>query len=297
MSANVPRRSVLVLSMAVAACQDPRATKAAHDDDLPADTLVTPESQLLGKPADMVVMSDGSLLILDYSRPSILALDSTGSRTLREIGRPGSGPGELRIPIGLAVRGDTVITANVGNGRFEFYLRSGEPLPSRPAPAAALSGRLALNPDGGFILPTNGADSTLARLYGPNSLSSYGIGVPLVPYDPVYRLGPYRAAALRGEVPDYYRNGVLTSLGSDSVVWLAFTTEPMVERLGPGGRSLGRTRIADPALAGIRQRYIARNREDSAGRRVYPLLYMADLKPEAGSGSCSTCRPGRRRSS
>jgi hypothetical protein len=222
------------------------------------------------------------VFLLDYGGPEILRLDATDHSVVRRFGGSGAGPGELRVPLGLAIRGDTIVTTNVGNGRFEFFSTIGDPLPSRPAPAGALVGRLSLTPDGGFSLPTNGSDSSLARLFHPDGRPANGVGAPIVAHDPSFDLGAFRAATLRGEVPSYYRNGVLAALAPDSVVWLALNTEPAVMRFGPGGQLLGRSDLSDPAFPSIRQWNVERNRDDSTGRRVYPLLYFADLKPEGG---------------
>lgn len=267
--------------LGIGACTlKPREEAPPYVDLQEVDTLVTTESGTLSIPADIVVAGDGSIFVLDYGGPHILQLDPEAQSIIHRIGRPGAGPGELRTPLGLAIRGDTIVTTNAGNGRFERFLIDGSVLPGRPAPPGALLGRLSLNSDGGFILPTNGADSTLARLYGPDGQAAHGVGQAMLPFDPIFRLGAYRNAAIRGEVPDYFRNGVIAAIADDSVVWLAMNTEPAIERFDARGNSLGRTTLSSPVFATIRQWYIDRNRNDSTGSRVYPLVNFADLKPE-----------------
>jgi hypothetical protein len=272
---------VAIAGLVATACQGQAPTRTLGTGTTFVDTVISAESGLLNKPADITVTPDGGLLILDYGKPSIVEITDAGGIG-REWGHAGSGPGELLIPLGLASRGDTLFTTNVGNARFEIYLRSGEVLPSRPAPAEARYARLAMNPDGGYILPTNGQSGSLAGGFNRDGSLAFSVGQPVVPPSPQFDLGGFRQAALHGEVPDYYRNGALVALAEDSTLWLAMNTEGTIARYSVTGQLLGQTTIDDSLFPAIRSRYIQRNKDDSTGRRVYPLYYFADLQVESG---------------
>jgi hypothetical protein len=280
MTHKTPRSLSAITALIVIACQvqehDARIATGAV-----VDTVIAGESGLLNKPADMAITPDGAVLLLDYGKPSILEITESGS-IAREWGHSGSGPGELLIPLGLAYREDTLFTTNVGNSRFEIYLRSGEVLPSRPAPSEARYGRLSLNPDGGYVLPTNGQGGSLASVYTRAGSLALSVGEPVVPPSRSFDLGAFRAAALRGEVPDYYRNNALVALAEDSTVWLVLNTEGLIARYSASGQLMGQSAIDDSLFPAIRARYIQRNKDDSTGRRVYSLSYFADLRPDSG---------------
>lgn len=277
-----PLYSAVAAAILAMACREEAREQIPEYTTILVDTLVTTESGLLAKPADMAVTTDGTLLVLDYGKPSIVELDDSATSIVREWGHSGSGPGELLLPLGLAVRGDTLITTNVGNGRFEIYLRSGAILESRPAPTEARTAGLALNPDGGYVLPTNGQEGSLAKICRRDGSVAYRVGDPIVPPASRFDLGGFREAALKGEVPDYYRNNALAALAEDSTTWLALNTEGTINRYSAKGQLLGRTDITDSLFPAILARYVQRNKDDSTGRRVYPLSYFSDLWPEGG---------------
>ena len=277
-------RAVLTLLLAAtSACgRAPSASPADVVTLVAVDTLVTAESGILTKPADMVVGANGDLFVLDYGGPDIVRLSANADSVLGRLGGPGAGPGQLRLPLGLAIRGDTVLTTNVGNGRFERLLITGEALPSRPAPPEAYTGRLALNPDGGFVLPTNGADSALARLFDADGRRGAGMGTPVAPFVPGFDPARDRATIFRGEIPDLHRNGVVAVLGPDSTVWVAMNADSVIVHFDARGQLLGRTALTHPAFAAIRTWMVERNRRDSTQMRVYPLLHFVDIKAEGG---------------
>ncbi|MFN0180507.1 MAG: hypothetical protein ACKVZ0_17035 [Gemmatimonadales bacterium] len=246
------------------------------------DTILAEDSGVLSRPADIAFSETGRLFVLDYGDSSILLLNDSATGVERRIGRAGSAPGELKWPIGLVVIGDTIVTANTANGRLERYTVGGQVLPSRPVPVALTQGRVSLAGDGGFTLPVNGEGGALAVLYSADGRPTRRIGFPIVEAGASYHAGAFHDAALRGEVPAYYRNAALVAHGLDSTVWLALTTEGRIQRFGPLAQApIAELTVNDPTFAAIKAAYTRRNREDSTGRRYHPLLLFADLKVEA----------------
>lgn len=73
-------------------------------------------------PTNLALASDGALYVADgYGNARIHKFDP-GGRCLFSWGAPGTGPGEFRVPHGIALRSDgTVIVADRENSRLQFF--------------------------------------------------------------------------------------------------------------------------------------------------------------------------------
>lgn len=249
---------------------------------LVADTLASADADAFFRPADIVLLASGELAVLEYTPSAIVVIDSSSGARSRRIGGPGKGPGELEQPLGLQLSGDTLVTLNAGNGRIERFLVDGTVLESRPAPIGAHLGRFAFNPDGGMLLPTAGADSTLLRVLAPDGTLAHRIGRPRVPFTRQYNLDAFRAQAERLEVPDYYGNDVLATMSPDSIFWLAFGAIPEVAAYNRDGSVIATFRVPDSLSTPILEDYRRRNREAGGTPRFHQLLYFADIRFDDG---------------
>lgn len=77
--------------------------------------------------ADIAFAPDGHLFIADgYGNARILEYDGNGKR-LRQWGKPGTGPGELHLPHGIAIHADgSLFVADRENGRIQHFTREGK---------------------------------------------------------------------------------------------------------------------------------------------------------------------------
>lgn len=81
---------------------------------------------MLGRVGPLTVGPRGQYLLLDVAEPRVVELDVAG-RLSRTFGRPGAGPGELRLPSALATSGDTLLSVlDFGQRRvLSWHLRTG----------------------------------------------------------------------------------------------------------------------------------------------------------------------------
>lgn len=81
---------------------------------------------------DIVVLPDGRLVVLDGRLPAVRMYSASG-RWLRDLGRPGEGPGEYREPMAIAA-----VTGGIGildrGGRIETVNLDGRPVRSARVP-------------------------------------------------------------------------------------------------------------------------------------------------------------------
>lgn len=244
------------------------------------DTIVSVEDAILQLPGDVASTAEGTLLAVDFGGHEILELDLATRGVKQRYGRRGRGPGDLNFPLGLVVRGDTIATSNSGNRRIEQYLRDGTVLPSRRPVPAAFAGRLTFDHFGGYIVPTNGVDSSLVLVFDSRDSLVARLGAPVVPPTREWRFDEYKAAVIRGEVPDYFKNGTIAASAVDSTVWVAHYTQPLLERYARSGELLLRVSLEDSVLPRIYEQFKQRNVQDSASIQVHQLYYVMDLAVE-----------------
>lgn len=256
---------------------EPATARVTHLT-LAVDTPWSADAAVFARPADMVVLAPGELAVLEYAPASIVRVSSATGAGITRIGGPGAGPGELSTPLGLHRIGDTLLTLNTGNQRIERYRTDGTPFPSRRAPVGFGLGRFAFAPDGGFLLPTSGADVTLLRVLDADGELVHRIGQLRAPFTRTFDVVAFRALAEQLLVPDYYANDVLAAATEDSVYWLAYNAFPEIIALRPAGDTVASFRLPDSIAAPILLDYRERNRTEKDPRRFQQLLYFADLR-------------------
>lgn len=94
-----------------------------------------------------------NLYVLDRGNHRVLVFDRAG-RFLREIGEEGDGPGELRVPVSMALAADGTLTvADLAQRRFNLFQRDGTFLRSVPFDdeTGVPMGTIAAHPAGGVV--------------------------------------------------------------------------------------------------------------------------------------------------
>jgi hypothetical protein len=128
----------------------------------------------------------GNLYVFDRQSSRVVVVDPTGG-FLREIGQPGEGPGELRMPVTFTVlRDGTVIVADMGHRAYSLFGSDGtfQRLVSMGGDGGMIRiGDLAADPRGGAVF-SGGGNTVVAMSRGP------GQGEPEQPTTrPIERIG------------------------------------------------------------------------------------------------------------
>jgi len=85
-----------------------------------------PDEYLFGSVRSIAVDDDHNVYVLDGQARHVRAYDSEGTY-LRTLGRDGEGPGEFKVPIGLAISEGRLLVRDPANGRVQlFALETGE---------------------------------------------------------------------------------------------------------------------------------------------------------------------------
>lgn len=107
-----------------------------------------PEATQFGLIASVAVTPDGRIVVLDQQNRQVRVFAPDGT-FLSAMGTAGSGPGELSnfAIAALVGTGDTIIVADPGNGRFQWFAE-GEPAGDHPmrVPTGTMPNRFALLP-------------------------------------------------------------------------------------------------------------------------------------------------------
>jgi hypothetical protein len=122
-----------------------------------------------GQIASIDVGSDSSVYVLDGQAHTVRVFDSSG-KFVREMGRPGSGPGELgQTALSVLVGpGDTVFVADVMQPRVNRYGPDGKESGTIPLSGRGVSMKWAITSDGMLVhqtraLPNAGPDAAQAQ--------------------------------------------------------------------------------------------------------------------------------------
>jgi hypothetical protein len=101
------------------------------------------EEYMLGDIADIALGRDGSIFALDRQVPVVRQYDAQG-RFIRNIGRRGQGPGEMRSPSGIALTRDgRLLLWDTANWRINIYSATGDILPQITTPSGSSGSSMA----------------------------------------------------------------------------------------------------------------------------------------------------------
>jgi hypothetical protein len=249
------------------------------------DTVVTTESGLIGGLADWAVHPDGSLFVLDFQSRQVHVLDpgaAAGGRSLRTIGRPGQGPGELDRPASLFLGAESFMVADPGNGRFQEFTFEGEPGTSREfpdcarGPAPPVSG-----PRGELVRPTLGFTQGMAVVCSADGEELRRLGEHLAPGQAMVNMAELRAQVLEGEVPGILLNSASPVAGDDGGVWLVMSAARQVERYDAQGERTFRVTVDEPEFEEVRAAWIEQNRQLDVGN-LAGLSYLLSAREVGG---------------
>ena len=110
----------------------------------------------------------GNLYVLDRQASRVTVVDRSGA-LVREIGQPGEGPGEFRMPLGFTVLPDgRVVVADVGHRAYQLYDSDGsfERMVSMGDGSVIRIGGLAPDPTGDAVI-SGGGGNVIAMREGP----------------------------------------------------------------------------------------------------------------------------------
>lgn len=191
------------------------------------DTIIPPGNEVLLRPTELALDDHGLLYIADAGANSILVFDSAG--TLRtSIGHEGAGPGELQAPRSLQAGGDSLRLLDAGNARFAVFTLAGQFVRTQLAPGIALTGAVALSPDGAAVIGLGGKDSALAQGMSPDGELGSRFGVPLAPVSGYWDFSAIKQEIRDGRVPAVMRNLTLPVMAQHGPTWLCLSAEGII---------------------------------------------------------------------
>ena len=79
-----------------------------------------PDEYLFGSVGAITVDDDHNVYVLDDQARSVRVFDSAGKH-VRTLGREGEGPGEFKVPIGIAISDGRVLVRDPANGRVQLF--------------------------------------------------------------------------------------------------------------------------------------------------------------------------------
>ena len=185
MKASRPARFVALRSI-IAAVLVGGACSSDHFGQPPelrvedVSVVVSTESSLISRPADIAVDEDGQVYVLDNLAAQIVVLSADWE--LRQvIGREGSGPREFKRPMGITLGPDSIRVVDLGNGRLQTLSLHDEFTRTTALPLESEMGPVAVSEEGGFLAGTVGLHDALAAHYDPAGVRRGTFGIPPAP--------------------------------------------------------------------------------------------------------------------
>lgn len=237
-----------------------------------AATIVSLESELIGRPTHIDVDESGRVWIADPLARRVLAV-GPGGDSPSFIDKEGEGPGELRSPVRVVASDSLIQILDSGNMRVQSYRPDGQPIAERRIADLMLAVG-ALAPDGRVAVPTSGHDGVLARVYVPGEADPRLIGEAIVPPAP-WNFPAMKNEIATGRVPDQFRNEVMPVLGRDGTTWLLVQTAAEVRRYDEAGALVWSRELDVPEIEAARREFFRRNEEEPSPSVLVPLTTFA----------------------
>jgi hypothetical protein len=259
--------------------EDPSQVLGREEHEITAspEVMITTESGVIGEVSDVLVGEGGAVFLSD-PQASVVHRILPGSGFAAPIGRPGAGPGELRLPGSMAFLGDTLAVVDLQNGRVQFYSPEGDALGSRPLPPdlSPVVGPT-LGPSGDLILPTVGRDSALAIVYFENGQERLRIGRSSGERWTQVDERELRQEVVDGKLPSLLLNLSLPVPAQDGTIWLVLQSQGVVERYDRNGSRTLSVSLSEPEFGPIEEDFIKKNRDaDPEFPGIYALRYFVD---------------------
>lgn len=162
-----------------------------QDRALPADlaevfrvgSMDGDEWETFGEIGGLAFDARGNLYVFDRQSSRVVVTDPSG-RLLREVGKAGEGPGELRMPVGFTVlRDGTVVIADMGHRSYQIFGPDGAfqrmiSMGGGEGGGMIRIGQLAADPRGGAIF-SGGGGMQISMRAGPGGASEPPPGRPI----------------------------------------------------------------------------------------------------------------------
>jgi hypothetical protein len=288
---TIPRRlgNVALLVILLSCGQEPRSEEPFNLELPQPEVLVSTESELIGRPSDIALDSEGHIWVADLLNKRVVLLGRDG-RLIRTIGREGDGPGEFRWPMTVVANDSLVRVYDPGHRAIQDYRPDGTHLADHPgAPVGPSWSGAALSVTGSLVVGNyNGEDGALATLRRLNGPAVIRLG-PLVVPPATPQLGLFelseaiKAEAKKNGFPEQLRNMVIPAVGDHETVWLLVQTEREVRKYSRDGSLLWQRTLEVPEVETVLQEFFRRTTEEESGAPAFPPIVMGQAREVKGT--------------
>lgn len=292
MKATVQKQSAIpalatgiILLFLAAGCGGPddqraAAGKAGTVVAIPASELqpfLTFEEDSIAGPADLALLPDGAVAVLDYKLNKVLVYSAGGRRRIA-FGKEGKGPGEFTRPVHIQQVGGHLYVGDQGQQVWQKFSPSGTFLETIRSDESTLSFQDIQLMDGlSFLVPANGRQ---------NSLLIYKKGTDDQPLYFGKSMGDSTAKvvnfqkniqqAKNDEVPDLFKN--MVHLGYDEHHFYAFLKSyGRLQQYDRSGQLQWESRLDLPFMQRLYEEFVEENK-DGDPRSLRMLLYAYDME-------------------
>jgi len=197
--------------------------------------LDTPGGAILFSPSDMAIGNEGEIVVSDARANKIFVFDSVG-RVFREIGREGSGPGDLNGPRFIAIEAGLIKVFEARNSRFQYFSEAGESLKVQPCRFDVGMGMLIFGHRDDVFVSTKGLRTEdLIRHYLISGQELDPIGRIEGRSFELYDMLEIQEGLIKKKLPDACRNDLLLVATPRGLIYAIFQALPLIRIYSPEG--------------------------------------------------------------
>ncbi len=240
------------------------------------------EWELFSGKIEVAIDGEGRLYVLDKIHDRVTAFTRSGEAST-VLGRPGQGPGEFRMPMGIRAIGlDAVSIYDPGRSAFLHYSYNGDLLGDIRFEGMPTLGRAVPHPDG-FLAPgrffargetASGGDGESVNLASESERAIREVHRAWRPSSTMISVGSGGGASL-SEAPDAFQPPLLMAGLPDGTILLVDSVTYRIHRLSQGGEELGvitrpirPLEVDEDLRRKVRQRLLAAAREGEKVTRI-----------------------------
>lgn len=210
-----------IICILLSGCSQPE--KASFDwSGVPADSLtslrpvITFEEHNIANPRNMMVLSDGNLLLLDYSSNRYHIL-SPQYEILHTFGGEGEGPGEFMSPVEINEVNGALLITDRNTLRISRYSLSGALLGSFNYRSSAAERRAIGLRDSVYVTQSDGSDGELLFHQDLRTGTGYSIGTAKSGVFSVPDIEKGARQVRAGEIPDFMKREIFLDADSTQI--------------------------------------------------------------------------------
>lgn len=227
-------------------------------------------------PGQIDMLNGSDIAILDFQKNEVLVF-SPESESLFSFGGEGRGPGESLAVSSLHIVNDAIYIVDLGQRIVNQFSSSGEYIRSFIFDPGRSLTEITVTGNGEYISAAMGENGSLVKKRNTDKESELYFGVAMVTDFEYGNMDIERRILQNGEIPDFFKNGITTTLGSDHI-YVFLDAYSKIQKYTKNGELIWDRELNLPINEKIFDDAVQRAREHSRSNSVPSWRYIYSMK-------------------